>query len=230
VKSIKLFGLAAMAALALTAVLGVASASALDIAGNTKTGKTFYSHIYPAKVSGNQLAVGASGYQEITPKSLVLGMAAGQLKCTTNTLSDPPFASEGISGPTEMLWLKPTLSGCALSGLKVAVTQDAECLETFNVGGGYEGYLDLCGLTLEVTETGAAKCKITIPSQMRPGMTFENGSWNREGNVFLYSGVIAKANLSGLTYNIESPLCPNKASATEGVHTDGTYKGTIGLS
>ncbi|HUC08094.1 MAG TPA: hypothetical protein VMR96_08390 [Solirubrobacterales bacterium] len=226
-KSIKTVGVAVLAALALTAMVGVSSASALSLIGSPETGVRAHANSYPANIHGEQLGLAAGGGLKVAPKSLVIGMAGGvQLKCDTVTFSDPSFAPEGILGDTELLWLDPTMSGCALAGGKVAVSQDPTCLDTFNVGGAYEGNWDMCGMVIDWN----ANCKITFPSQMSPGVTFANSSWKDSKELVEESGIKATVKLTGRQYTVQGALCPNKEKLTAGTHTDGTVTGSIGFT
>ena len=226
-RNIKIVGLSALAALALTAMVGVSSASALSLVGTPKTGVSAHAESYPANIRSAQLTLASGGGLKVSPNTLRVTMAGGvYLNCTTFTFGDPAFAPEGIIGDTELLWLDPTMSGCKLAGGKVSVSQDSSCLDTFNVGGAYEGNLDMCGMVIDWN----ANCKITIPSQMRPGMTFSNSGWKDEAEKVEEKGILGTANVTGLQYTVQGKLCPNKEHLTEGTHSDGEFSGWIGFT
>lgn len=168
--------------------------------------REFNANSYPSKITGGQV------------ESVVTKMGFIDLKCSSMTFSDPPFAPEGLAFSTEMLWLAMKTEGCKVAGLAATVTPEAGCLYTFNVSGPYAGKLDLCSLAIKINATS---CKISVTSQIRPGVKFRNF-----GTVSAAT-VEATADISGLEYKIEDPLCPSKPAV--GTYTNGTYKGLISL-
>lgn len=178
VKRSNMIGLVIAMAMALTAVVGAASASAAQ----------FRAEEYISGVTGTQTAT-----QKFKLKNT-------EISCTTAT------SSGAIFGPSTTLTVTPSFSGCAASlPVKAAITANTNgCDYVYkNSGEPYEnnGTMDIsCSKGIEFTGGG---CTFKIPPQTgRGNVKFKNsGGYSRNHTISVDYEV------TGLTYSISGTFC-----------------------
>lgn len=202
-KSLKTVGLACIVALALTATLGIASASASQ----------FRSEAYPVKFDGEQNNPEEKEEMIFTVKAPT--GAQYRTICSTYHLSGT--ASEASSG----LSLAPSASGCKFSGQKVTFNPHSckYVLHSTSESAPYTGTMDVAcsheGDEIEILNAGSG-CKIGLPAQSGLGSIGFSNSGKGNGRT-----VAASFNLTGLTYTA-SGACLGQMNGT---YKNGTLTG-----
>jgi hypothetical protein len=199
-KSLKTVGLACVAALALTATLGIASASASQFRGEA----------YPVKFDGEQNEWGGLVYN-------LPGSYSGVLfECAKHHFSGSESAASSA------LTLTPSFDhpeGCYTAAGKTTITPNGckYVLHSTNEAAPYTGSMDIaCEKEGESIEVKFGKCKITIPAQNGLGsIGFTNTGKGRS------RAISASFNVSGLKYTGYSG-CPAKQV---GSFENGSLKG-----
>jgi hypothetical protein len=200
IRSLKLLGMALVAALTMSSVLAVAASA--DLMTSEKAGVTTI-----------------TGQQEGTN---VMKVHGGEVKCTTITYSGS-FTS-GASSTT----VTPTYSGCVHAGLTSTVDMNG-CIYKGNItgGGSTSGSFDIvCEGTNEITVTvpsvGTKKCIIHIPPQTDltnvTGTNIGAGT-TREGT--------ADININNIIYSQTAGTAESGNCATADNTTGGSYTGTV---
>jgi len=160
-KYAKILGLAAVAAMALTAFIGVASASAAN--------ERFHQTVSESSLHGAQM----------TPH--VFTVQGSEVTCTTAVFTGKGGAA--LAEPTQTV--HPEYSGCTAFSIAGATITTTGCNYTFNaettLGGGKEAPVSLSGcsagfvnITVEAP-FGLAKCVVHVPNQTGiNGQTYAN--------------------------------------------------------
>lgn len=190
-KNIKSASLAAATALALTALLGVASASASQ----------FRAEAYPATVTGSQGKV-----HEIT-------VSTGVIKCATATVAGT------LPGASSTATLTPAFTSCKAFGVKAtsAVNSCSYVLQSTNESAPFSGTVGIScsksGDAIEFSPTGMA-CQVTIPAQSGVGsVEFENTGLNKKRAIAL------SLNVSSLQYTETGAACGSPGAHSNGAWT-----------
>ncbi len=192
IRSIKLFGLGMLAALAMSAA-AAPTASAVPL---------FHSEFAGVTLTGTQVGMAAN----------TLTIDQGQLKCNVATFS-------GVQGAmtTTTMTLKPHYTECQLAGEAAAVTING-CRYTFHLEEQLEPIEARMGIECPVNQViviDTAVCTVTIPAQQpRQTVTFTN-----EG-AGTTRAVVADLNVSGLDYVEHGAGCASQTQTTEnGIYT-----------
>jgi hypothetical protein len=197
-KLIKTTGLVIAMAMALTALLGAASASASQ----------FRAEEYPATATGTQGSTAGTVQKFKTASGIVI-------ECETATTAGT------MSEASSTLTLTPTYSKCTLSG-QAATASVNTCKYAFhstNEKAPYTGSMDVaCGKegdAIEFTQLSSG-CQVKIPAQSALGsVAFANSGSSRS------RAITVTLNVTGLKYT-ESSKCPKGG----GTHENGTYTGS----
>lgn len=151
-KHIKTLGLMALAAMALTAFVGVSSASA-----TTK---------FTAGKAGAKLS-------EKTLKNHVFTITGSKVECTEIAFEG---STEGLETTAQMVM--PSYKGCTAFGFAGGQVTNEEC--TFNLTANGELHIEptppyaKCRIVVHVSVPFIAKCTISIPNQTAKGLTYSN--------------------------------------------------------
>ena len=199
---IKTMGLVVVAALALTALLGAASASASQ----------FRAEGYPTAIAGTQG----------TAQKLVFGPGGAVSKCSTiATSGTASAASSALSQAT-------TYKGCTLGGLSATVSANSctSTLHSTNEAAPYTGTMDIaCGKAGDAIEITQGTCVIQIPAQSSlAGVEFTNAGTKSSRTITV------TYNISGLSYTGGSGCAKSLVGAfSNGTLTgSSTLKGSVG--
>ena len=204
-KHIKILGILVVAAMALTAVVGVSSASAFT------------------KFTSNK--VGAA-IEETTLATHVFTVTGSQVKCTTITYTGSTEALESTSQK-----VTPKYEGCTAFGLPATVT-NKNCRYNLTVGTVTEiiekelvttntstahmervNAAEACEIVIKASSI-FGECLVDVPEQTVNGLTYSNDG---------ASAIKVNINASGISDNVtkSSGVCP----LTVGKHTNATYTG-----
>jgi hypothetical protein len=198
-KGIKLFGFTALAALALVALVGAASASASQ----------FRAEKYEATLHGSPVT------------QQVIKVGGGNLKCKSVDLSG------GLVSASSALPVTPSFVGtCTYMGVKATVRPNS-CQYVFNStneSAPFTGTLDIqCskGGDAIVIDAPGFPCKVSIPAQTGlAGVEYANSGLNANRSV------AATLNVSKLKYTLDNFGCwPGEV----GTHEDGSITGTFNM-
>jgi hypothetical protein len=197
VKRVKPVGIAILAAMALTALLGTASASASQ----------FRAEEYPATISSVQ----------VVQQKYKVGSAANiAVKCDSAT------ASGTLAASSSSITLTPAYSGCQVAG-QFATANANSCKYVFNStneAAPYSGSMDIAcskegdGIIFTQATSG---CEVKFPAQTALGaIEFANTGSNRS------RAVTGNLNISGVK-NVNSSKCAEGG----GTFTNGTLAGSL---
>lgn len=195
--NMKMFGLALVAAFAMSAVAASAASAA-----------SFQAAEYPAKVDATN-----SGFGAHTFKAGLIGT----ISCNTATFTGTKF----LSGPSTSLEVTPSYSGCTFLGVSNVVVNTNGCTYKFNEPTGtspsFTGTVDVvCPSEKAITFT-AGTCTVSVGAQTGlKTVSYTDEVTEGEEWVKVVAGV------TGITYT-GSTLCPTEP----GTHSNGEYKGTV---
>jgi hypothetical protein len=196
--SIRMLGIALIAAFAMSAVAASAASAA-----------EFQAAEYPAKV--NATNVGAHTFK---------AGAIGTISCNNATFTGTEF----LAGPSTSLTVTPAYSGCTFLGVVGVVVHTNGCTYRFNEPVGtrpsFTGSVDvLCPTGNAITFT-AGTCTVSVPAQT--GLeTVEYTDVTSGGS----ESVTVAAGVSGIAYT-GSVLCPNEPGTHANGEYSGTAKST----
>lgn len=188
-KRIKNLSLGVVAAMALTASMAAASASATQ----------FRAEEYPAMVSGAQVT------------SQIITTKAGSIKCAAHTTSGT------MAGASSSLTVTPAPTGCKLAGINVPVNAKS-CSYVFNStneSAPYSGTMGVsCSKAGDAITIGTEGCQVTIPAQSALGaVEFVNSGSNRS------RAITVNLNISGLEYTQTSACAGGSGTFAGGTFT-----------
>jgi hypothetical protein len=182
----------------------------------------FHSELYPVVVGGSQ-TTGVIGGK--TLKMIEFSTQAGSISC-----SSAVFSAGTLEQDSTELWLSPSFSSCTMAGLK-ATAVTTECHNVLSIASGppYAGVQWFtCSGGNAFEFTNYVGCKVTLLEQIASG---SGGVGTGMEYVNVGSGssseVEAKANLIGIDYEIAGGEAKCGEGVTNGLHTDGTWKGAL---
>jgi len=179
-KHIKTLGLLAIAAMALTAFVGVSSASAA-----TK---------FTSSVSGAAIS-------ETTLKTHVFTVTGSEVKCTNITYTGTTNGTEA----TEQM-VTPKYEGCTAFGLPATVTVK-NCTYNLTIGGSaHMEKVNAAGEACEIVIKASnifGECLVDVAAQTVNGLTYSNDASNA-------NAIIVNINASNISDNVtkSSGVCP----------------------
>jgi len=196
-KNLKTLGVLALAATALTAVLGVGSASAFTKFTASKVGATI---------------------EESTIENFVITMTGAKTECSNITYTGVTQALESTSQ-----MLTPKYEGCTAFGLPSTVTNEG-CTFNLTIGTPTGNTVHLepvppattCTIKI-VSKSIFGECLVEIPGpQTIGGFTYANGPAGS-------NDIVISINATGISDHVtkSSGVCP----LTVGTHTNGTWTG-----
>jgi hypothetical protein len=189
VKTTKRMSSAVFMAVAITALLGAASASASQFRAET----------YPATISGAQ----------VTIQKMTTGVG-GTAKCSTATVSGSLSAASGA------LTLTPVYAGCKVYGVSATVNVNScgYTLHSTNEAPPFVGTVDIActksGDAIEINPTGL-ECQLKLPAQTGLAkVEYENTGFNKA------RAIQVTYNVTSLRYTETGVGCPTPGEHSDG--------------
>ena len=227
---VKMIGLAAVAAMALTASVGAASAAASMDVGISDDGTTaqFWSAVYPASLSGTQYTAGGNPNNTFTLKGMTTRCNSVQFSSVSN-----------LTQKSTYIPLNAQYSNCVTNNTLTSDINMNSCHYVFHTAGKptppfYNGQVnvvcDLSGDSIDIhvyDSNGVAQCTQHIPQQ------YDVGSPQFEtiplGYGFSHQTIGVDLNTQGLTYTDDNIVCGGKGTFTNGSYVGATVLQGFGV-